>query len=82
MHLYENPNSLLTMQHGHTQMKTSDLCLNNHKKNSVERFQIDLSEITQMQKWFTLQYIIQFIHLEGIFRFQSAKFQEIGIKLN
>lgn len=44
MHLHDNPNSLLTMQRGHTQMKMSDLCSN--KKKSAESFQIYLSEIT------------------------------------
>lgn len=55
MYLHENPKLLQTMQHGHTQMKTSDLCLNNNKKKIAESFYIYLSEITQMQKWLTLQ---------------------------
>lgn len=53
MYLHENPKSLLPMQRGHTQMKTSDLCLNNKKK--LQKVKIYLSEITQMQKWLTLQ---------------------------
>lgn len=57
MHLHDNPNSLLTMQRGHTQMKMSDLCSN--KKKSAESFQIYLSEITQMQMWLPLQYNYQ-----------------------
>lgn len=84
MYLHENPKSLLTMQRGHTQMKTSDLCLNN-KKKLQKVFKLTLVKSPKCKNGWLYNRTtrkIHFIHWEGIFRFQPAKFQEIGIKFN